>query len=84
MSGVFFASQVLVEATDGGTRNWAAEGVGTVAKKDDRVIITLACGVCKRRNYTTMKNKKNDPDRLSIKKYCRYCREHLEHKETKK
>ena len=55
-----------------------------MAKKDDRVIITLACGACKRRNYTTMKNKKNDADRLSIKKYCRYCRTHLDHKETKK
>ncbi|HEY9777335.1 MAG TPA: 50S ribosomal protein L33 [Planktothrix sp.] len=55
-----------------------------MAKKDDRVIITLACGVCKRRNYTTMKNKKNDADRLSIKKYCKYCRTHLDHKETKK
>jgi len=31
-----------------------------------------------------MKNKKNDPDRLNIKKYCRYCREHVEHKVTKK
>jgi len=27
-------------------------------------VITLACGVCKRRNYTTLKNKKNDPDRI--------------------
>ena len=24
-------------------------------------VITLACSVCKRRNYTTLKNKKNDP-----------------------
>jgi large subunit ribosomal protein L33 len=55
-----------------------------LAKKEDRVIITLACGNCKRRNYTTMKNKKNDPDRLSIKKYCRWCRAHQEHKETKR
>jgi len=31
-----------------------------------------------------MKNKKNDPDRLTISKYCRYCRNHQEHKETKK
>ena len=29
-------------------------------------IITLACGVCKRRNYTTLKNKKNDPDRIEL------------------
>jgi large subunit ribosomal protein L33 len=55
-----------------------------VAKKDDRIIITLACNECKRRNYTTMKNKKNDPERLSISKYCSYCRHHQEHKETKK
>ena len=33
-----------------------------------RVIISLACGECKRRNYSTMKNKKNDPD-PSILKY---------------
>jgi preprotein translocase SecE subunit len=31
-------------------------------------IITLACGVCKRRNYTTLKNKKNDPDRIELRK----------------
>lgn len=30
-----------------------------------------------------MKNKKNDPDRLEMKKYCRFCRKHTEHKETK-
>ena len=46
-------------------------------------IITLACGVCKRRNYTTVKNKKNDPDRLELKKYCRWCRKHTSHRETR-
>ena len=46
-------------------------------------IITLACGVCKRRNYTTVKNKKNDPDRLEIQKFCPRCRKHTAHKETK-
>ena len=29
-----------------------------------RVKITLACTECKQRNYNTMKNKKNSPDRL--------------------
>ncbi|MBK7971990.1 MAG: 50S ribosomal protein L33 [Deltaproteobacteria bacterium] len=48
-----------------------------------RDIITLACGDCKRRNYTTTKNKKRTPDRLAFKKYCRFCRKHTEHKETK-
>ncbi len=48
-----------------------------------RVKITLACGECKQRNYDTKKNKKNDPDRLEMMKYCRFCRKHTLHKETK-
>ena len=48
-----------------------------------RVKITLACTECKQRNYDTKKNKKNDPDRLEMKKYCRFCRKHTLHKETK-
>ena len=48
-----------------------------------RVKITLACTEGKQRNYGTMKNKKNDPDRLEMKKYCRFCRKHTLHRETK-
>ena len=48
-----------------------------------RVKITLACTECKQRNYNTMKNKKNDPDRLEMNKYCRFCRKHVLHRETK-
>ncbi|MDR1598597.1 MAG: 50S ribosomal protein L33 [Oscillospiraceae bacterium] len=48
-----------------------------------RVNITLACGECKQRNYATMKNKKNDPDRVTLKKYCRFCKKHTEHRETR-
>ena len=48
-----------------------------------RVKITLACTECKQRNYNTMKNKKNDPDRLEMRKYCRFCRKHTLHKESK-
>ena len=48
-----------------------------------RVKITLSCTECKQRNYNTMKNKKNDPDRLEMNKYCRFCRKHTLHKETK-
>ena len=48
-----------------------------------RVKITLACQECKQRNYNTMKNKKNDPDRLEMSKYCKFCRKHTTHKETK-
>ena len=48
-----------------------------------RVKITLACTECKQRNYITKKNKKNDPDRIELKKYCKFCRKHTPHKETK-
>jgi large subunit ribosomal protein L33 len=30
-----------------------------------------------------MKNKKNSPDKLELKKYCPHCRRHTLHKETK-
>jgi len=48
-----------------------------------RDIITLACNECKRRNYTSTRNKKKTPDRLELKKYCRFCRTHTVHRETK-
>ena len=48
-----------------------------------RVKITLRCSECKQRNYNTVKNKKNDPDRLEMKKYCPFCRKHTVHNETK-
>ncbi len=48
-----------------------------------RVKITLACTECKQRNYNTMKNKKNDPDRLEMNKYCRFCKKHTLHRENK-
>jgi large subunit ribosomal protein L33 len=48
-----------------------------------RSIVTLACTECKRRNYSTIKNKKNTPDKLEFKKFCRFCHKHTVHKETK-
>ncbi len=55
-----------------------------MAKKSDaRIIITLACAECKERNYTTVKNKKNDSQRLELKKYCPRCRTHRVHREIK-
>jgi large subunit ribosomal protein L33 len=50
---------------------------------DVRVIIGMACQDCKVRNYTTTKNKKNDPDRLSLRKFCPRCGKHTDHRETK-
>jgi large subunit ribosomal protein L33 len=48
-----------------------------------RDLITLACQKCKRRNYNTTKNKSRTPDKLELRKYCRFCRSHTVHKETK-
>ena len=48
-----------------------------------RDIIALACTECKRRNYSTTKNKKKTTERLEFSKYCRFCRKHTGHKETK-
>ena len=45
--------------------------------------VTLACTECKRRNYVTKKNKRNNPDRIEMNKHCKFCRKHTLHKETK-
>ena len=45
--------------------------------------ITLECTECKRRNYMTSKNKRNNTDRLEIVKYCKFCKKRTTHKETK-
>jgi len=54
-----------------------------MAKKENRMIVTLACTECKARNYTTEKNRKNDPGRIELQKFCPRCRKHTAHKETK-
>ena len=48
-----------------------------------RDLIALACDSCKRRNYTTSKNKKKQTDKFVIKKFCPSCRSHTAHRETK-
>jgi large subunit ribosomal protein L33 len=54
-----------------------------MAKKAVRVVINLACTVCKERTYTTEKNRRNDQARMEIKKYCPRCRIHTVHRESK-
>ncbi len=51
--------------------------------KDVRPVITLACSECKERNYTTQKNRRNDPGRIELKKFCPSCRLPRVHRETK-
>ena len=54
-----------------------------MAATDVRPKITLACTVCKHRNYITNKSRRNDPDRLSMNKFCPNCGKHTEHRETR-
>ena len=57
-------------------------------KKDARQVITLECtearalGVPPSR-YSTMKNKKNTPKRLELRKYNPFMKKHTLHKEIK-
>ena len=51
--------------------------------KVDRPTITLECTACRDRNYTTEKNRRNDPGRLELNKFCPRCRSHQLHRETR-
>ena len=54
-----------------------------MARVEARPTIQLACTECKERTYTTRKNKKNDPNRIELQKYCPRCRRHTLHREAK-
>jgi large subunit ribosomal protein L33 len=54
-----------------------------MARGDVRIAATLACEDCKRRNYQTNKSKRNNPERLQLRKYCRWCKCHTAHRETR-
>ena len=54
-----------------------------MAKNDVRPKITLACTDCKNRNYITRKNRRNNPDRVELSKFCAKCGKHTAHRETR-
>jgi len=54
-----------------------------MAKKGPRNQVTLECMECKEKNYHSTKNKRNTPDRLELKKYCKKCKKNTTHKEAK-
>ncbi|MSQ11085.1 MAG: 50S ribosomal protein L33 [Dehalococcoidia bacterium] len=54
-----------------------------MAKKGDRLFVTLQCTDCKERNYHTEKNKRNDTQRLELKRFCSRCRSHKLHREVR-
>jgi large subunit ribosomal protein L33 len=45
-----------------------------MARGDVRIAVTMACEECKRRN---------SPDRIEMRKFCRWCGHHTAHKETR-
>ncbi len=51
--------------------------------QDVRPKITMACTECKERNYITKKNRRNDPDRMELAKFCPRCSRHTAHRETR-
>ncbi len=54
-----------------------------MAAKGPRENIILECTECKNRNYTTSKNKRKNPERIEMKKYCKHCKTHTLHRETR-
>lgn len=55
-----------------------------MAKKGEaRALVTLVCTECNRETYRKQKNKKNTPERLEIRKHCRFCKKTTVHKEKK-
>jgi large subunit ribosomal protein L33 len=52
------------------------------AKKGNRIIIKLKSSESGH-SYTTMKNRRNDPSRIELKKYDPLVRKHVTYKETK-
>ena len=54
-----------------------------MAKNENRNYVTLRCTVCGEELRFTSKNKRNTPDRLEMKKYCKNCRKHQVVREKK-
>ncbi|MFW5996378.1 MAG: 50S ribosomal protein L33 [Verrucomicrobiota bacterium] len=48
-----------------------------------RELVIMECQECKRRNYTTDKNRRNTSGRLAKKKYCPFDKKHTLHQERK-
>nr|QXM16277.1 ribosomal protein L33 [Chaetoceros gracilis]QXM17260.1 ribosomal protein L33 [Chaetoceros muellerii] len=60
--------------------------------KGTRLLITLECTECRSNTnkrsegvsrYITQKNRRNNPERLELKKYCKHCNKRTIHKEIK-
>ncbi|NJO79862.1 MAG: 50S ribosomal protein L33 [Cyanobacteria bacterium RM1_2_2] len=63
-----------------------------MAKKGNRIIITLECTECRTNpdkrsagvsRYTSTKNRRTTTNRLELNKFCPHCNKHTVHKEIK-
>ena len=63
--------------------NGLKKGGQYYGKKENRPNIQLECTECKHINYVTNKNKKNTPDKIELKKFCKWCNKQTVHKEKK-
>jgi len=52
-----------------------------MAKKENVIIVGLACSQCGRYNYYVRKNRQKTRQKFAFRKYCKWCRKHTEHKE---
>nr|YP_009347725.1 50S ribosomal protein L33 [Anoectochilus emeiensis]YP_010048739.1 50S ribosomal protein L33 [Anoectochilus zhejiangensis]YP_010316897.1 ribosomal protein L33 [Anoectochilus formosanus]YP_010317069.1 ribosomal protein L33 [Anoectochilus roxburghii]AKP95058.1 ribosomal protein L33 [Anoectochilus roxburghii]QPK77112.1 50S ribosomal protein L33 [Anoectochilus zhejiangensis]UNB13549.1 ribosomal protein L33 [Anoectochilus formosanus]UNB13721.1 ribosomal protein L33 [Anoectochilus roxburghii]BA len=62
--------------------------------KDIRILVILECNRCVQKGvnkkspgisrYITQKNRHNTPNRLELRKFCRYCQKYTIHGEIKK
>ncbi|MFP6651731.1 MAG: 50S ribosomal protein L33 [Dehalococcoidia bacterium] len=48
-----------------------------------RILVNLGCVDCRERTYNSSKNRRNDPQRLELNKYCPRCRTHTLHREVR-
>jgi len=51
--------------------------------KGDREPITLLCRECGQYQYHTVKNRRNDTDRIELRKFCPSCRGHQAFREKR-
>lgn len=45
--------------------------------------VILECTVCKQRNYLSTRDRRKQPEKIEVKKYCKFDRKHTLHKESK-
>jgi len=54
-----------------------------MAKNENRLFVTMVCQECKNESRSINKNKKNTPDKMELRRYCKKCHKHTIHKEKK-